>query len=103
MSADPPVLERLGARAPSFARAPRHKAIIDAPSALVSTLTRYIVREYALSGRADIPFEEIFDKLTWEFKKDKPLLEMNVKLALWGAVQAHELTMKRDFSVSTIN
>jgi hypothetical protein len=42
----------------------------DEPSALVSSLTRFIVREYAASRRFGIPLDEIFDTVNWAHKKE---------------------------------
>ena len=65
------------------------EGVPDKPSALVSSLTRFIVREYAASRHFGIPLDEIFDTVNWAHKKE--MSDENIEEAISRAANKDKL------------
>jgi len=79
------------------------RAVLDSAenvSALVSSLTRHIVRQYATSGRANISFKEIYDEIVGAYKRAPRRSDVNI--AIQCAVRAGKLSMTGDYVYSTV-
>lgn len=73
----------------------------DEPSALVSSLTRFIVREYAASRHFGIPLDEIFDTVNWAHKKE--MSDENIEEAISRAVNKDKLIFAHTYHGSDGN